>query len=116
MSDEVPTQSPESLDGDTEVVVVEFHAPFVQLLEREAAHADCSVEELLRRWAWIRHDQTIERRYGDLGPTVDVDIPQELWERAGLIAAMQDGDPEQRRDEWLFNHVDLTFDWQPAEE
>lgn len=49
MSDGVPTQSPESLDGDTEIVVVEVHSPFFQLLEREAARAECSVEALLRR-------------------------------------------------------------------
>jgi len=113
MSDSVPTQSPEALEGDTEVVVVEFHSPFFQILEREAARTECSVEELLRRWAWVQHGRVMDRRYGDLKPTVDVDVPQELWERAGLIAALRDGDHEQRRDEWLFNHVSLTFDWQP---
>lgn len=56
----------------------------------------------------------MDRRYADLKPTVAVDVLQELWERAGLIAAMRDGDIEQRRDEWLFNHVSLAFDWRPV--
>lgn len=116
MSDGVPTQSPESLAGDTAVVVVEFHSPFFQILEREAARAECSVEALLRRWAWVQHGRVMERRYGDLEPTVAVDVPQELWERAGLIAATRDGSIEQRRDEWLFNHVSLKFDWRTGVE
>ncbi|MFB6077712.1 MAG: hypothetical protein ABEJ80_01880 [Halarchaeum sp.] len=106
MSDESDTSGPMVAER------IEFEKPFYDLLELEAEENDETVEELLKRWAWVEYQRLVHNRWKWLTCEVEVDIPQELWERVELeLAYYRQLEKDTSADEVLFNVVSWNPTW-----
>lgn len=96
-------------------VSVEFHTQFIRILELEAERQDATVEEVVRNWCWTEHDRIMRMRYGHLEPTVEVEVPAELYDRASRLAEVSEKHST-GMNEYLFNLLDFDYEFKPQEE
>ena len=96
-------------------VSVEFHTQFIRILELEAERQDATVEEVIRDWCWTAHDRIMRMRYGHLEPTVEVEVPAELYDRAERLAEINRGSST-GMNEYFFNLVEFDYEFKPQEE
>lgn len=96
-------------------VSVEFHTQFIRILELEAERQDTTVEEVIRDWCWEMHDKVLQERYGDYEPTLEAEVPADLYDRAERLSEINEN-PGAGLNEYLFNLLGFDVEFKPREE